>query len=1006
MATRIEPVKELFFKKDEELLIKVDGKEYRENIQTLRERKLKKHIENRISSFEKVFKKLCNEFEERFNNNEWILMRDDYCYINDIVSIIPDLNEIESPSQSSADKFSIHKADLSFGDFDEVDVPTINEAKVFLNDNIYKNSNGKIECCGENFYGITCGVDSFLITFDNVGESFRYPYSDDLDILTVPIYRFNGIDSKKISTSSVLFHWLDNNLEPKKFNSDSTKVFYKSLKKIYKMNPDWLESDGNSIVFTDKDEILDYFYKSCMSGKDEEFIPEAKEILDSNEFEADDLFLEFFEDRLLKCDDIRAKLGVLPKKTTLYGTDTGHWDLFDYMQPEDNCEYFKVKLPEDKYMTALAPDIVNSVVAIDFGTKSTVVAYEDPKHRGEIIPLRVGGYKQDSGDLYENPSCVEFCDFDSFAEDYEAKEYRPNTKVEDVAFSHDALRDFKEAGNLDSFLTDLKSWCINNEEFRFKSSKSNIKSKFLPFSEIFEKDRNPLEYYAYFLGLYINKMSGNRGVFSKYKMSFPVTIEKDIKEKIIKSFEKGIKKSFPKALLSDEKFREQIESDFIKSDLSEPAAYAITALERYYFGERLDEEDVDKLYYAVFDFGGGTTDFDFGYYSELETPNRRYDYELNRLGNAADKDLGGEKLLRYLAFELFKENKDKLKERQIQFKKYYGCSEKELFGLDDCISNDEYAELNMIKAMEKLRWVWEDPNAEEHESDKNDFSYGTCKLDLYDKHGNFVSDFALKIPQKENFDREKDDPVEFFKDLLCERIKKTIELFFESMQSSFKKADVKNIDEISIFLAGNSTKSILFNKLFEEYKETGKKAIEIKKENEQLNFVLYAPLGTEKSDDLLKELKAKYSPDDEYSGIPPTCKTGVAYGLLKSRIKVHEYSVDNKFKYYLGLEAKRKFKYVIITIHSDIDMKWKELYEVSSDETEYPFLYSSEEAAGLGNMSSNRAKPERIVINNPQDGTKIFIRATKPDEIEWKVAISENVEPIAPNLTGYFQLSE
>ena len=57
-------------------------------------------------------------------------------------------------------------------------------------------------------------------------------------------------------------------------------------------------------------------------------------------------------------------------------------------------------------------------------------------------------------------------------------------------------------------------------------------------------------------------------------------------------------------------------------------------------------------------------------------------------------------------------------------------------------------------------------------------------------------------------------------------------------------------------------------------------------------------------------------------------------------------------------------------------------------------------------MIARRAKPERISIKNPQEGTKIFIRATKPDEIEWKVASSENSDPDDPKLTGYFTLNE
>ncbi len=48
---------------------------------------------------------------------------------------------------------------------------------------------------------------------------------------------------------------------------------------------------------------------------------------------------------------------------------------------------------------------------------------------------------------------------------------------------------------------------------------------------------------------------------------------------------------------------------------SEPAAYALTALQQYGFEPEGDE----RVFYGVFDFGGGTTDFDFGIYESQLT---------------------------------------------------------------------------------------------------------------------------------------------------------------------------------------------------------------------------------------------------------------------------------------------------------------------------------------------------------------------------------------------------
>ena len=43
----------------------------------------------------------------------------------------------------------------------------------------------------------------------------------------------------------------------------------------------------------------------------------------------------------------------------------------------------------------------------------------------------------------------------------------------------------------------------------------------------------------------------------------------------------------------------------VNGDISEPTAYAVCALQEYGF----DPEEDNKVFYSVFDFGGGTTDF-------------------------------------------------------------------------------------------------------------------------------------------------------------------------------------------------------------------------------------------------------------------------------------------------------------------------------------------------------------------------------------------------------------
>ena len=99
---------------------------------------------------------------------------------------------------------------------------------------------------------------------------------------------------------------------------------------------------------------------------------------------------------------------------------------------------------------------------------------------------------------------------------------------------------------------------------------------YLETNEIDAGDFDPIELYAYYLGLYINNM--HHQIYLDYILSFPVNYRKDIRERIRKSFESGIRKSLPPALLRDEEYMKNFR---VYLGASEPAAYAISALEGY-----------------------------------------------------------------------------------------------------------------------------------------------------------------------------------------------------------------------------------------------------------------------------------------------------------------------------------------------------------------------------------------------------------------------------------------
>ena len=90
-----------------------------------------------------------------------------------------------------------------------------------------------------------------------------------------------------------------------------------------------------------------------------------------------------------------------------------------------------------------------------------------------------------------------------------------------------------------------------------------------------ESTLNPIEIYAYYLGLYINNRHEGYGIHLNYQLSYPATYNDDVVDYIVKSFRKGIRKSIPEEI-SDDRI-------IVEKKVSEPEAYAVMAMKKYGF---------------------------------------------------------------------------------------------------------------------------------------------------------------------------------------------------------------------------------------------------------------------------------------------------------------------------------------------------------------------------------------------------------------------------------------
>ncbi len=682
-----------------------------------------------------------------------------------------------------------------------------------------------------------------------------------------------------------------------------------------------------------------------------------------------DMDFEAFKNAMLNVDFTAVGLKSYSQKRLL-DLDGGHWDLAVSSSSKESVTFRFDNLPKEKigeeeieenfYARSSLKDLKrDGFVAIDFGTKSTTASYIG--EGGRYCLLSIGGDVDAEGlEKYENPTIVEFRNKEKFLKAYNALSHRPFTEKNDMEVAHEVQKAFTSAqGNhLYRFFSKLKQWAGSDE-------KQNFRDLFEDFSlESFAHctDFNPIEIYAYYIGRCINNM--HNGVFLKYFLSYPIKYEKHQAEKIRESFEKGLKKSLPRHVFDDEKTAKNFK---VELRASEPCAYAISALKSYGFDK---SAKLDKpIYYGVFDFGGGTTDFDFGKWEKSASP--KFAYKMTHFSSGGDKYLGGENLLELLAFEAYGQNFQTLKEKDIVIAKpnYDGIDEQR-FG--SFMQKSNTARLNLQTIASKLRPFLENLDAhiieaieENEEFEIKDFEKGS-KITLFDRNGKDIPEIELKIDYKELLN------------LLKSKIDDGVANFF----AGFSKVMAENIDNqcraFHIFLGGNASKSVLVKQAFENAKEKELKAYKQRTSKDDFTFILYEPLGTEESDKQILELTGKDAFEACGGYVKPTCKTGVAFGLLESRSKpngIEMPSIDSNpvFKYDLGVEKEGNFH---IKISRD-----------SLKPNEYQIFQTKEEWGGFDGLEI-RYSDKPIANTNTlsiHDTQRIFIALEEHEEVDVKV---------------------
>ena len=746
--------------------------------------------------------------------------------------------------------------------------------------------------------------------------------------------------------------------------TDNVKKEFKEIVKIFEENSiEIIFNDINKRLKEKYEELLELYRdieKYNFLEKDSKY--NEIEILKSFEEEKFDLPKNFIETYIEKLKNIeKTRLDEKEYDDNIFKDyQKGNWDIFsDNKESIEKRELVKISTDKEYHKKNPEEDIKSGgIVAIDFGTKSTVVAIQTQNENVSLVRIAGGSYKKNvKKEQFENPTIMEFLDIENFEKKYSESSGRPFTEWNDLRISYTAEANFKAGSRF--VLEGLKQWAGNKEEKLIIYDKKGKRIDLKPFIDV-EDEFDPIEYYAYYIGSYINNMfTGN--IFIKYLLSFPIKYENKIREKILKSFEKGIKKSLPISVLENKKIMEDFKVD---RGANEPTAYFLCAIEEL---NKLPKED-EKLFYGIFDFGGGTTDFSFGICEYVNDDFKNYDYKVTHFREGGDKYLGGESILKTLAFELCKNNITLLKENNVHFYCPNGC-DREFTGYEGMIDNSYEAIYNIKYIAEKFRNFWE-----EKEDELNDQNTITL-AELYDSDSNLKS-LTLK------FDKDR------YEDLINKILKKGIENFMSSLELVFskKEEELEDINSMEIFLSGNSSKSKRFQKLFEE--EITKLETEILKDSEikEKVFNINYPIEINKNKRDL-EINAK---------------TGTAIGLLESRkggrfkiIPRNEIRNNDEidFQFFVGYLKNKKFKVALDS--TDGYENWKKFSDASVKENEIYYIPLANSIEGELSSDSPYLKRKIIKLEKEylelEDPKYIYIQAYKIDKVRYCVSTDKKI---------------
>lgn len=579
----------------------------------------------------------------------------------------------------------------------------------------------------------------------------------------------------------------------------------------------------------------------------------------------DDKQMELIRNKLRKSDLKRT--GSICYGYDIFNPSKGDWDLWKYVKYNEYPHNQLIQIDpgegrmwadvSERQLYAADPeeDLGNltDVIAVDFGTRSTAVAQIDS---GGFIATMPVGDAESPDEGYENPTIMEYIDFQKFYDAYKSAPGRPDTDSRHLSTSYQAQDSFKKRSlekNLNAYHYQLKQWAQGSMREPVLIDQENIRVPLKPYLELEEDDYDPIEIYAYYVGLNIVNMQ-RRKICMRYLLSYPPAYDGKVLKRIRDSFRRGLLKAMPEEIQKSVYFQKNFSVELWQS---EPAAYAVAALRR---NNVVPEKN--PVLCAVYDFGGGTVDYSFGVFSGEMPP-----YEYRCLYSGGNALAGCEVLLEELAYELFYRNRETLADKEV---KYLYPLHYPSVGMNSAFTGDsQQARLNTLAAVDRLRegWIKGLPYKRGNEPLMSFYVYPEGKRES--------SEVRVMAPGAERRGGDKviylEIEPEFFEEFFWKKIQKSVDNFYQGLEKVLRMAsengrdmpDLKGMD-FKLFLGGNACRAPLVEMIFQEM-------IESKPVFREMKAEIYPPMTAD-------------AHTQKWEGELPTAKTGVVHGLLLSRL--------------------------------------------------------------------------------------------------------------------------